>query len=171
MTQPEISFHAWDISTKIKTATISDIISVKKVISLSRTPQVTSNTITWTRFSRNSPIVWCKLQQLSQGGYIVFICNKNNKSTPIARNSSKLKRVSHSTIAAEMLALSDGCNTTFFIQSLLKENIFMTSSCHISIQAFTDNQSLHDAVKTTNLIPDKCLQVELSALREMYDRN
>ena len=41
-----------------------------------------------------------------------------------------------------MLALSDGCNTAFFIQSLLKENFFTTSSSHISIQAFTDSQSM-----------------------------
>ena len=41
----------------------------------------------------------------------------------------------------------------------------------INIQVFTDNQSFHDAAKTANLTLDQHLQVELSALREMYDRN
>ena len=46
----------------------------------------------------------------------------------------------------------------------------MTKSCHINIQAFTNNQSLHDAVKTTNLTTDRRLRIELSAPREMYDK-
>ena len=179
MTRSEISFHVCEISTKIKTATISDI-SVNKVI----------------KFIKNNPshMIWSWFHHLilvlililaltieanfmnlpnddSQGEYIVFICDKNNKWTPIAWNSSKLKRVSRSTLAAEMQPLSDGCDTAFFIQSMLKENIFTTSSFHINIQASTDNQSLHDAVKTTNLTLAQRLQVELSALREMYDRN
>ena len=101
------------------------------------------------------------------------MCDKNNKSVPITHthNSSKLKNVSCLTLAAEMLALADGCDTILFTQSLLKENIFTTSSCHFNIQAFTDNQSLHDAVKTTNLTLDRYLRVELSALTDMHDRN
>ena len=40
----------------------------------------------------------------------------------------------------------------------------------LTSQAFTDNQSLHDAVRTTNLTTDRLLEVELSALEEIYDR-
>ena len=47
----------------------------------------------------------------------------------------------------------------------------MTRSCHINIQAFTDNRSLQDAVKTTNPTLNRRLHVKLSALREMYARN
>ena len=104
----------------------------------------------------------------SQGGYIVFMYDKNNKSAPIAWNSSKLNIVSCSAVAAETLAFSDGCDAAFFIQSLLKENIFMTSSCHISIQGFTNNQSVDDAVKTKNLTLDQHLGVhEMTEMRDV----
>ena len=55
------------------------------------------------------------------------------------------------------------------LPSLFK--VFMTRSCHINMQVFTDNRSLHDAVKTTNPTLNRRLHVELAALREMYDRN
>ena len=84
---------------------------------------------------------------------------------------NKLKVLCCLTIAAETLALSDGCDTAVFIQSLVKEIIYTTRPDHVNIQAFTDNQSLHDAVKTTNLILERHLQVEVSVLREMYNKN
>lgn len=59
----------------------------------------------------------------SQGGYLVFICDKNKKSMPIAWSSNKLKRVYHSALAAENLTLSDGCNFAFFMKNLVKENM------------------------------------------------
>ena len=179
MTRSEISFHVCEISTKIKTATISDI-SVNKVIKFIKN---TPSHMMWSWFHHLILVLILILALIleasfinlpnddSQGEYIVFICDKKNKWTPIVWNSSKLKRVSRTTLAAEMQHLSDGWDTAFFIQSMLKENIFTTSSFHINIQAFTDNQSLHDAVKTANLTLDQRLQVELSALREMYDRN
>ena len=52
-----------------------------------------------------------------------------------------------------------------------EENTFTTRSCHINISAFSDNQLLHDAVKTTNLTLNWQLPIELSALREICDRN
>lgn len=59
----------------------------------------------------------------SQGGYLVFICDKNKKSMPIAWSFNKLKRVYHSALAAENLTLSDGCNIAFFMKNLVKENM------------------------------------------------
>lgn len=59
----------------------------------------------------------------SQGGYLVFICDKNKKSMPIAWCFNKLKRVYHSALAAENLTLSDGCNIAVFMKNLVKENM------------------------------------------------
>ena len=83
MTRSEISFHVCEISIKIKTTTISDIISVNKVIKFikntpppkkKRTPQVTSkyhhlNSVLYYDASFN------KLPDNSnQGGYILVFC-------------------------------------------------------------------------------------------------
>ena len=173
MTRPEITFHVCEISTKIKTATISDIISLNKVIKFIKSApshiKIPSLDLDSLEMYLYSDISFNNLPDGgSHGGYIVFICDKNNKSAPIAWNSSKLNIVSHSTLAAETLAFSDGCDTAFFIQILLKENIFMTSSCHTSIQVFTNNQRLHDAVKTKNLNLDQHLGVhEMTEMRDV----
>ena len=120
MTRPEISFHICEISTKIKTATISDIVSLNKVIKfIKNTPshiKIPSLDLDSLEIYLYSDINFNNLPDSgSHGGYIVFICDKNNKSGPIAWNSSKLNIVSLSTLAAETLAFSDECDTAFFI--------------------------------------------------------
>ena len=90
----EISFHVCEISTKVKTATTSDIISVNKVIKFIKS---TPSHIKIPSFDLGSLEVHLYFDVSfnnlpdggSEGGYIVFICDKNNKSTPIACNSTK----------------------------------------------------------------------------------
>ena len=54
----------------------------------------------------------------SQGGYIVFLFEKFENSAPIAWNSTRLKCKTRSTLAAETIALTDGCDTALFIANL-----------------------------------------------------
>lgn len=104
----------------------------------------------------------------SQGGYIIFLCDKFSKSVPLAWNSTRLKRVTRSILAAETLALTDGCDTAFFIANLITDiGLYKT----IPITALTDNQSLSDTIRTTKPTLDSRLRVEISALREMCDKN
>ena len=69
------------------------------------------------------------------------------------------------------MALSDGCDTSYFVVSLAKEMIFMKQHNNINIEAFTDNRSLYETLHTTKYILDKRLQVEIAALREMREKN
>ena len=69
------------------------------------------------------------------------------------------------------MALSDGCDTSYFAVSLAKEMIFMKQHNNINIEAFTDNRSLYETLHTTKYILDKRLQVEIAALREMREKN
>ena len=107
----------------------------------------------------------------SQGGFIILLSDKYNNVAPIAWSSTKLKRVARSTIAAETLALSDGCDTSYFVASLAKEMIFTKQHNNINIEAFTDNRSLYETLHTTKSILDKRLRVEIAALREMCEKN
>ena len=104
----------------------------------------------------------------SQGRYIEFLCDKFSNSAPIAWNSTRLKRVTRSTLAAEALALTDGCDTIFFIANL-KTDILQIQT--ILVTALTNNQLLHDTIKTSKLTLDRWLRAEVSALREMCVRN
>ena len=71
----------------------------------------------------------------------------------------KLKRAARSTLAAETLALSDGCDAFYFIASLAKEKIFSkkTKQNIVNIEAYTDNLSLYEILNTTKSIFDRRL--------------
>ena len=57
----------------------------------------------------------------SQSGQIISITNDNNNLCLLYWNSSKIKRVVHSTIIVETLSLVDGCNVAIYINNLLSE--------------------------------------------------
>ena len=85
-------------------------------------------------------------------------------------NSSKIKRVACSTIAAETLSLVNGCDVAIYINNLLPELLQTEPNC-LSITAYTDNQSLYDAVHSMKQTLQKRLLVNISAIREMVERN
>ena len=61
--------------------------------------------------------------------------------------------MTRSTLGAETLALTDGCDTAFFITILITDILQQIQT--ISVTALTDNQSLHDTIKTNKLTLDR----------------
>ena len=131
MTGPEISSFVCETSTRIKDATISDLTSANKTV------KFVKNTPTCVRIpTLHFESLYIKLfldasfnnlqNGESQGGFLVFLSGKFNNIVPITWSSTKLKRVARSTLAAETLALSDGCDMSFFIASLAKKMISQT---------------------------------------------
>ena len=89
----------------------------------------------------------------SQGGHIVFLCDDDDNCCPIAWSSSKIKRIVHSTLAAETLSLTDGSGTALYILSILKDVV----SCRQTINVLTDNKSLYDTSHSKKPTADKRL--------------
>ena len=176
MTKAEISFFICETSTRVKYATVSDLIAANKIV------KFIQNTTTNIRIP-NFDIEPLNIKLYSdasfsnlpnggsQGGFIILLSDKYNNVGPIAWSSINLKRVTRSTIAAKTLALSDGCDTSYFVASLTKEMIFMEQHNDINIEAFTDNRSLYETLHTKKPILDKRLRIEIAALREMYEKN
>ena len=54
----------------------------------------------------------------SQGGHIIFPTDNGKNCCPLIWNSSKFKRVVRSTLAAEVLALGDGCESAMCISKI-----------------------------------------------------
>ena len=176
MTRSEISFFVCETSTRVKDATVSDLIAANNIV------KFIQNTTTYIciplfdieplNIKLYSDASFNNLPNGgSQGGFIILLSDKYNNVAPIAWSSVKLKRVARSTIAAEALALSDGCDTSYFVATLTKEIIFMKQHNDINIEAFTDNRSLYETVHTAKPILDKRLRVEIAALREMCEKN
>ena len=174
ITRPEISFQVSSISANITKATIADIKETNKIIKFVKsTPgkikfplldAATVKILMYADASFNSDE-----QGGSQGGYIILLSDKNNKSCPIAWKSNKIRRVARSTLAAETLAFADGCDAAMNIFELASESSFV-STCR-QVLGFTDNRSLYEAVNTSSLVADRRLRVEVSMLRQMSEHS
>ena len=82
----------------------------------------------------------------SQAGQIILLKDDKNNTCPLYWNSSKIKRVVRSTIAAETLPLSEGCDLAMCINKLVSELLFHNGK-QFNI-AYTDNRSLYYAAHT-----------------------
>lgn len=148
MSRLEICYRVCKISTKVKNATITDIFTINKVFKF----------ITLTPSSITNPVMNLESLHLllyfdanfnnlpdagSQGGHIVFLYNKFSNSAPIASNSTRLKCVTRSTLAEETLALTDGCDTAFFIANMITDTLQIKI---ISVTVLKYSQSLHNAI-------------------------
>lgn len=170
ITRPEISFQVSVISSKLQNATIADIKDANKVVILVKNnpsfinfPRLNPNNVKVTVYSDAS---FNNVDNgYSQGGFIVFLSDNSKLMCPVAWKSNKLRRVARSTLAAETLALTDGCDAAFLITNLAKESGLLKSDTVIF--AYTDNKSLFDCASTSSMVADKRLRVEISAIREM----
>ena len=102
----------------------------------------------------------------SQGGFIIFLKDVNNRRCPIYWESRKIRRVVKSTLAAETLALIDCAETAVYIQQIIKE----LSNCAIPIDCFTDNKSLLDSVQSKKNVDDKRLRIDIAVIKDMLDK-
>lgn len=174
MTRPEISFYTCQISTHIKNATIAELLTTNKVIKFVKNskgfikfPKLDLKRLSVSAFTDAS---WNNLPNGgSQGGQIIFLKDANNSVSPIIWNSNRIKRVARSTLAAESLSLLEGCDSAFYISQLVTS--ILKPNEKIPVTAITDSDSLLETSATTKLVLDRRLRVEISAIREMCERD
>jgi len=84
-------------------------------------------------------------------------------------SSTKIKRVVKSTLAAEALSLTDGCESAFLIGCLLTELIYGKTDQQnkIPIRVFVDNKSLAQNAYSTTIVSEKRLRIEMAVIYEM----
>ena len=174
ITRPDISFEVCNASTKCASPTIRDVIRLNKVIRQlkndncqlffpSMDPLQVKLTVYTDASFNNLP------KGGSQGGQIIFLSDFNQNCSPIAWNSSRIKRVVRSTLAAETLSLADGYGTASYLQHLLAR-IFPSVNSQ-STTAITDSKSLYETVNTSHRATDKSLVVNIGYLRQWIDDN
>ena len=173
MTRPEISFYTCELSTHINTATISDLITINKVIKFVKNrpgfikfSRLNTDNLTIKVFADAS---WNSLPDGgSQGGQIVFGGDNRGWGSPIIWGSTRIKRVARSSMSAESLSVLDGCDSAHFINKLLEEILNLKKK--IPVIAITDSDDLFTTSSTTRLVTDRRLRVEISAIRQMIER-
>ena len=103
----------------------------------------------------------------SQIGFIVFMYDNSGNCAPLSWASKKARRVARSTLAAETLSASEAADTAVFLKMILEEILDVDIP---PVTVLVDNKSLYEAVRSTSLLAEKRLLVELAALREMQDK-
>ena len=171
ITKPEASFSYCALSTVQSDPQIKDFVRYSKVVRDLKSsnawiaiPKLNMNHLQVTAFSDAS--FGNLAHGASQIGYIVFVHDEYGNAVPVSWASKKAKRVSRSTLTAETQAAAEAVDTAFVIRKCLEEILGIVMP---TIKLFVDNKSLHDAAKTTNLLDEKRLHVEMNALREMVD--
>ena len=102
----------------------------------------------------------------TQGGCIVGLSDRNNVISPLAWHSRKLKRVVHSTLGAELLALVDGLDVCINLSEQL--NFYLGKN--IRIKVLIDNKSLKDSLNSLKNVSEKRLRVDIAYVRDAIEK-
>ena len=126
-TRPDILFDVGDLTGCAKTATISEVLRLNKVVSRLAGQQVKL------KYPRMEDINGCHLQVFSdasfgnlidggsQVGLLVFLVNSEGIRCPLYWQSRKARRVVKSTLAAETLALIEAAEAAVFISRVISD--------------------------------------------------
>ena len=174
--RPDILFDACALTTKIKTWTIQDILQVNKIIGRAKSSKIK---LKFQHLGENHDLKLMVFSDAamgnladggSQGGYIILLVGERGKFSPIWWSSKKIRRVVHSTLAAETISMTEAVDMAIFISTLFSE---ITSGKpnpgRLPIICITDCKSLCEAVKSSKSVKEKRLRIELGALKEMID--
>ena len=176
ISQPSLSFDLCCLATRANSATVAVALALNKVVQAAQQeptyitfPSLDLNSIhlkVYTDGSFNSLPYGG-----SQGGQVIFLCDKDNQCSLLSWSSTKLRRVVCSALAAETLSMCDGLDLALFLPQLTG-NIFHPT--HISdplrIIGITDSKSLLKALGNSKQVQDKCLRIEISALSQMVEK-
>lgn len=173
--RPDILFDACNLAASINNGKVQDILDANKVIRRLKSDGIPLK-FQHLGDGKLSLVVFsdASLGNLpdggSQGGHLVFLVGETGKFSLINWNSKKLRRVVRSTLAGETLAMADGIDEAIFISTLYSE---LTSgkpdTNMLPLVCITDCKSLYEAVKSTKLVTEKRLRIEISGIKELID--
>ena len=99
---------------------------------------------------------------------LVFLEGENKKFSLVYWQSSEVKIVVKSTLAADCLAELKGAEMVFLIRSVLCDILQLSSENQVlPVFCVTDNRSLFGSVHSTKTLTDKRLKIDSCILREM----
>lgn len=102
----------------------------------------------------------------SQLGFVTTLMDKKNNCNIIHFGSVKSKRVTRSALASELYAMVYGFDQSYVILRATQD--FLGKK--IPLRIYTDSLSLFDSLTNLNTTSEKRLLIDLSMLRESYER-
>lgn len=172
--RPDIMFDACMLASAYNKATVKDILDINKVIGRLKQGKLTM------KFQK-----LCEPLQLTvfadasfgnlpdggtQGGYIILLTDATGKFSPVCWVSKKIRRIVRSTLAGEVLAMSDAIDSGIFLANMFSELLQGEARpSEFPLVCVTDNKSLFDAVKSNKSVSEKRLRLEVAGIKELMD--
>ena len=97
---------------------------------------------------------------------MIFLQDSSFNASPVSWSSKKAKRVCRSSLTAETLAAVEAIDGAFVVKEMMEDILHKKLP---PIMLYVDSKSLYDTVKTSNVIADKRLLIDMAAIREMSD--
>ena len=102
----------------------------------------------------------------SQLGYLILLCDGNNRCHVINYASRKSRRVVKSIMAGEVYAFSAAFDVSF----LLKHDMDRVLNRLIPLHMFTDSKQMFDVITSARHTTEKRLMIDITAARQSYER-
>ena len=170
--RPDILFDVTVLASNVTKSKIKDLFTANKLINKAKSQKLSLKFQPLNSENKCHLLVFsdAALGNLpdggSQGGYIIFLAEKEGKCIPIWWNSKRIRRIVRSTLAAETLAMAEGVDMAIFIASLLKELGY--SKQGVPIVCVTDCKSLQEAIKSNKCVSEKRLRMEIGSIKELF---
>ena len=174
--RPDIAYDVCQLSVRYRSATVSDILIANKTI---KRVKFNNLNLKFPRLIDDGHYILKVYSDSSfnnlpnggsQGGYIIFLCDKQDNAAPIQWQSKRIRRVAKSTLAAECLALEDAVDAAFYLKCVLLE-MLRSDQESIQIMCYIDNKSLYDNIhSSTNVKEEKRLVLDIALIKEMLQK-
>jgi hypothetical protein len=165
-----VGFDLMELSMKFNNATVEDLRRAKKVVDRLKMEEVA---ILFPRLKGELRIVTysdASFANLTDGvssgrGHVIFLADEQNHAAPLNWTTNKVKRVVHSTLAAEALSLLQCLGTAEYIRFILAEAM-MTKPAEVPIVSYVDNDDLYKSLHSTTLVSDKKLRIDIASIKQ-----
>lgn len=108
---------------------------------------------------------WANNKDLSsQLGFMIYLVDASGRCSLIHWQSKKSRRVTRSTMAAEIFALCNGFDAGFAFKDMVEEIL----GREVPLVLFTDSKTAWDTVTSLNATSEKRLLIDLFGLRDAY---
>ena len=176
-TRPDLAFDVLYLGNCLHRSTVSDLIYANKVVKKLHSgecklvfPKLCSTSLRIVLYNdaahANLPDGYS-----SCGGRVLFLADANGCCVPLTWSSTKIRRVVKSPLSAEALALVDGLDTTYLINSMVSELLNNDMQLkHLPVETFVDSKSLVDNIRSSKLLSEKRLRVDLASVRQSVER-
>ena len=173
-TRPDLKFDILELSTKMKTPNIEDLIKANKVVQKmqERTVKLVYhkldiNNIKILLFA-DASLGNLPNEGSARGHLVMLWCSRTRKVNVISWQSNKVKRVCHATLDSETLSMIEGLEDAIYVRAVLSELIHNDNRSEvIPIYAYTDNKQLYDNVHSSHPCKNRRLRIDIAEIEEM----